>query len=63
MNSIKAALPLLLLLISISLEVHVSAKPNPLGLRKRATPENTVVVNDADNYWLVLSKSSYTSPS
>lgn len=53
MISINAALAFLLL-FSISFEVYISAKPNPLGLRKRAAPENTVVVNDADNYWLVF---------
>jgi hypothetical protein len=49
MISIRAALSLLL--ISLSVEVYVSAKPNPLGLRKRAAPDNTVVVNGANDYW------------
>jgi hypothetical protein len=63
MISTNAALALLLLLFSISFEVYVSAKPNPLGLRKRAAPENTVVVNDADDYWLVslLGRNTHTS--
>jgi len=46
---------------SFLFEGYVSATPNPLGLRRRdalaPALENTVVVTDADNYWLVFSLS------
>ncbi|KAF4609562.1 hypothetical protein D9613_012294 [Agrocybe pediades] len=38
-----------------------SANPNPFGLSKRAAPDNTVVVNGADNYCLVVPKNANTN--
>ncbi|KAF8960756.1 hypothetical protein BDZ97DRAFT_1831688 [Flammula alnicola] len=62
MISTTTALTLLAaLLISGAIDFHVFAKPNPLGMGRRAAPDNTVVVNGADNYCLVVPRDSYTN--
>jgi len=36
---------------SATLFSQATANPNPLGLSKRASADNTVVLNAVDNYW------------
>jgi len=49
MKPVILVLPALILYRELAL-----ANPNPLGLSKRAAPDNTVVVNGPNNYWYVL---------